>query len=65
MKYYFISYVWRNLPDSRWRYSNQTLKGKHPLDWLIEARSDYEENYVLVNWKEITEEEFKKIDPLL
>lgn len=57
MKYYFISYTWKRKGHS----SNlgQALSMDHPLKWQIDAIEDDDTtDYIVTNWKELTEEEF-------
>lgn len=55
-KYHFIVYEYgsnfKNL-------HNDVIKGC-PIEWQIVANSRRPEQYTLVNWKEITEEQYEK-----
>lgn len=54
-KYYFITYINKRLGK---QFFDSTAIDEHPFEWL--KRSKAESNYkcVLVNWREISEEEF-------
>lgn len=59
-KYYFITYAVRRNGYSEWTYCNNVLDDL-PVKWIIEVNKKYQndESYVLINWKEITKEEYE------
>lgn len=64
-KYYFIFYLSRSRDSSKWYPYNDITK-KYPLQWQIdrnEKQLSYEdEEYVVVNWKEISKDEYLQFD---
>jgi len=58
-KYYFITFMYGA--------SEKTLENmvidEHPLEWQKYANKSHRGQYILKDWKEITEEEYKKFEP--
>jgi hypothetical protein len=55
-KYYFIIFLF----GASVKTTHHLLTELHPLDWQVKADNSYPGQYKLTNWKEISEEEYKK-----
>ena len=53
--YYFITYITRRLGK---QFVDSTVIDEHPFLWLKRSQSESNAKIVLVNWREISEEEF-------
>jgi hypothetical protein len=54
-KYYFITYITKRLGK---QFFDSTVIDEHPFMWLKRSQSESNAKIVLVNWREIFEEEF-------
>ena len=54
-KYYFITYINRRLGKQLF---DCAVIDEHPFEWLKRSQSESNLKKVLVNWREISEEEF-------
>jgi hypothetical protein len=54
-KYYFITYINKRLGKQLF---DSTVIDEHPFEWLKRSQSESNSKKVLVNWREISEEEF-------
>jgi hypothetical protein len=54
-KYYFITYITRRLGK---QLVDNAAIDEHPFLWLMRSQSESNAKIVLVNWREISEEEF-------
>lgn len=54
-KYYFVTYITKRL--GRQFFDNDVID-EHPFQWLRRSQSESNSKKVLVNWREISEEEF-------
>lgn len=54
-KYYFITYINKRLGKQLF---DSIAIDEHPFGWLRRSQSESNSKKVLVNWKEISEEEF-------
>jgi hypothetical protein len=55
-KYYFITYINKRLGKQLF---DSTVIDEHPFEWLKRSQSESNSKKVLVNWREISEEEFR------
>ena len=55
-KYYFITYITKRLGK---QFFDNTVVDEHPFRWLKRSQSESNSKKVLVNWREISEEEFR------
>jgi hypothetical protein len=55
-KYYFITYINKRLGK---QIFDSTVIDEHPFEWLKRSQSQSNSKKVIVNWKEISEEEFR------
>jgi hypothetical protein len=55
-KYYFIAYISKKLGK---QFFDSTVIDEHPFEWLKKTQSESNSKKVLVNWREISEEEFR------
>jgi hypothetical protein len=55
-KYYFITYINKRLGKQLF---DSIVIDEHPFEWLKESQSESNSKIVLVNWREISEEEFR------
>jgi hypothetical protein len=55
-KYYFVTYINKKLGKQLF---DSTTIDEHPFEWLKRSQSESNSKKVLVNWKEISEEEFR------
>ncbi len=55
--YYFILY----LSGTFEQVTGNGVTDEHPLDWQMRVNREYPGQYVLLNWKEITIEEYNKV----
>lgn len=55
-KYYFITYINRRL--GKQLFDSIAIE-EHPFEWLKRSQSESNSKKVLVNWREISEEEFR------
>jgi hypothetical protein len=53
--YYFITYITRRL---RKQFVDSTVIDEHPFLWLKRSQSESNAKIVLVNWREICEDEY-------
>ena len=58
--YYFISYIAEIEDGNRFKWlPENSVINEHPIQWVINCRKDFpDNNYVLLNWKELTETEY-------
>jgi hypothetical protein len=54
-KYYFITYITKRLGK---QFFDNDVIDEHPFKWLKRSQSESNSKKVLVNWREIPEEEF-------
>jgi hypothetical protein len=54
-KYYFITYINKRLGKQLF---DSTVIDEHPFEWLKESQGESNSKIVLINWREISEEEF-------
>jgi len=54
-KYYFITYITKRLGK---QFFDNDVIDEHPFKWLKRSQSESNSKKVLVNWREISEEEF-------
>ena len=54
-KYYFITYITKRLGK---QFFDHDVIDEHPFKWLKRSQSESNPKKVLVNWREISEEEF-------
>lgn len=54
-KYYFVTYITKRLGK---QFFDSTVIDEHPFMWLKRSQSESNAKIVLVNWREISEEEF-------
>lgn len=55
-KYYFVTYINKRLGKQLF---DSTVIDEHPFEWLKISQSESNSKKVLVNWREISEEEFR------
>lgn len=55
-KYYFITYITKRLGR---QFFDNAVVDEHPFQWLKRSQSESNSKKVLVNWREISEEEFR------
>ena len=55
-KYYFITYITKRLGK---QFFDNAVVDEHPFLWLKRSQSESNSKKVLVNWREISEEEFR------
>ncbi len=55
-KYYFVTYINKRLGKQLF---DSIVIDKHPFAWLKKSQLESNSKMVLVNWKEISEEEFR------
>ena len=55
-KYYFVTYINKRLGKQLF---DSTVIDEHPFEWLKRSQSESNLKTVLVNWREISEEEFR------
>jgi len=55
-KYYFIAYINKRLGKQLF---DSIVIDEHPFEWLKRSQSESNSKKVLVNWREISEEEFR------
>lgn len=55
-KYYFVTYITKRL--GRQFFDNDVID-EHPFQWLSRSQNESNSKKVLVNWREISEEEFR------
>jgi len=55
-KYYFITYITKRLGK---QFFDNTVVDEHPFQWLKRSQGESNSKKVLVNWREISEEEFR------
>ena len=55
-KYYFVTYINKRLGKQLF---DSIVKDAHPFEWLKTSQSESNSKKVLVNWREISEEEFR------
>jgi hypothetical protein len=55
-KYYFITYINKRLGK---QFFDSDVIDEHPFEWLRISQSESNSKKVLVNWREISEEEFR------
>jgi hypothetical protein len=55
-KYYFVAYITKRLGK---QFFDSTVIDEHPFIWLKRSKSESSSKIVLVNWKEISEEEYR------
>jgi hypothetical protein len=55
-KYYFVTYINKKLGKQLF---DSIAIDEHPFEWLKRSQSESNSKKVLVNWKEISEEEFR------
>jgi hypothetical protein len=56
MSKYFVTYINKRLGK---QFFDSTVIDEHPFGWLKKCQLDSNSRIVLVNWKEISEEEFR------
>lgn len=56
MKYYFISFMYG---ASEKKLENAVID-HHPFEWQRYSNKSYRGQYILINWKEITMEEYQE-----
>lgn len=56
MSKYFVTYINKRLGK---QFFDSTIIGEHPFAWLKRLQQESNSKMVLVNWKEISEEEFR------
>ena len=61
-KYYFVTYISKRLGK---QFFDSTIIDEHPFEWLKGSQTESKSRKVLVNWKEISEEEFQMYDEML
>lgn len=54
MKFYFITFMY----GASEKTVSHTVISEHPFDWQKGANRSYPGQYVLLNWKVISEEEY-------
>jgi hypothetical protein len=54
-KYYFVTYITKRLGK---QFFDSTAIDEHPFMWLKRSQSESNSKLVLVNWREISEDEF-------
>ena len=54
-KYYFITYITKRLGK---QFFDNDVIDEHPFQWLKRSQSESSQKRLLVNWREISEEEF-------
>lgn len=54
-KYYFITYINKKLGKQLF---DSTVIDEHPFEWLKRSQIESNSKRVLVNWREISEEDF-------
>jgi hypothetical protein len=57
MKYYFISYAWRRR-GQEYRLLN-AVEDTHPLLWLVAMNDRGDEEYAIISYQEISQEDFQ------
>ena len=55
-KYYFITYINKRLGKQLF---DSIVIDEHPFEWLKSSQSESSSKKVLVNWREISKEEFR------
>lgn len=55
-KYYFVTYINKRLGKQLF---DSIAIDEHPFEWLKKSQSESNLKKVLVNWREISEEEFR------
>jgi hypothetical protein len=55
-KYYFIAYINKRLGKQLF---DSIVIDEHPFEWLKRSQRESNSKKVLVNWREISEEEFR------
>lgn len=55
-KYYFVTYINKRLGKQLF---DSIVIDEHPFEWLKISQSESNSKKVLVNWREISEEEFR------
>jgi hypothetical protein len=53
--YYFVTYITRRLGK---QFVDSIVIDEHPFQWLKRSRSESNAKIVLVNWREISEDEY-------
>ena len=56
-KYYFVTYITKRLGK---QFFDSTVIDEHPFLWLKRSQSESNAKIVLINWREISEEEFRR-----
>jgi hypothetical protein len=60
-KYYFITYISKKLGKQLF---DSAVIDEHPFEWLKKIQAESNSKKVLVNWREISEEEFRAYNEL-
>ena len=55
-KYYYITYINKRLGK---QFFDSCVINEHPFQWLKRSQSESNSKKVLVNWREISKEEFR------
>jgi hypothetical protein len=55
-KYYFITYITKRLGK---QFFDNAVVDEHPFRWLKRSQSESSQKRILVNWREISEEEYR------
>lgn len=56
IKYYFITYVIKRLGK---QFFDNVAIDEHPFEWLKRSQIESNSKKILVNWREISKEEFR------
>jgi hypothetical protein len=59
MKYYFISYTWRQIGNDVQHFANELID-KEPLEWLLGAKEYDSQEYALLSFSEISKDQYDK-----
>ena len=60
-KYYYITYINRRLGK---QFFDNAVIDEHPFEWLKRSLIESSHRKVLVNWREISKEEFRAFNEL-